>query len=89
MLKIIFILLDVDICVLKTMTILIINSNKSWKFITDQKNTNNPKTLMFLSSCHGMSATHAVGCWFVPRPGHYKDHHKNGTNCLPVWHALG
>ena len=24
---------------------------------------------------------------FAPRPGHTKDHHKNGTNCLPAWHA--
>ena len=22
------------------------------------------------------------------RPGHTKDHHKNGTNCLPAWHAM-
>ena len=21
---------------------------------------------------------------FLPRPGHTKDHHKNGTNCLPA-----
>ena len=21
-------------------------------------------------------------------PGHTKDHHKNGTNCLPAWHAM-
>ena len=24
---------------------------------------------------------------FVSRPGHTKDHHKNGTNCLPALHA--
>ena len=24
----------------------------------------------------------------VSRPGHTKDHHKNGTNCLPAWHAM-
>ena len=29
-----------------------------------------------------MSASHAVGCGFVPRPGHTKDHQKNGTKCL-------
>ena len=26
-------------------------------------------------------------CGFASRPGHFKDHHKNGTNCLPAWHA--
>ena len=34
-----------------------------------------------------VSASHSVGRGFAPRPGHVKDHHKNGTNCLPVWHA--
>ena len=29
-----------------------------------------------------MSASHMVGCGFASRPGHTKDHHKNGTNCL-------
>ena len=32
-----------------------------------------------------MSASHAVGGGFVPRPGHTKDH-ENGTNCLTAWH---
>ena len=35
-----------------------------------------------------VSASHAIGRQFVPRPGHTKDHHKNGTNCLPAWHAM-
>ena len=34
-----------------------------------------------------MSASHAVGRGFASRPGHTKDHHKNGTNCHPAWHA--
>ena len=34
-----------------------------------------------------MSASHTVGCGFTSRPGHTKDHHKNGTNCLPALHA--
>ena len=34
-----------------------------------------------------MSASHVVGCGFASRPGHTKDHHKNGTNCLPTLHA--
>ena len=25
---------------------------------------------------------------FVFRRVHSKDHHKNGTNCLPTWHAI-
>ena len=32
-----------------------------------------------------LSASHAVGCWFVPRTGPAKDRHKNGTNCLSAW----
>ena len=27
-----------------------------------------------------VSASHVVGRWFAPQPGHTKDHHKNGTN---------
>ena len=34
-----------------------------------------------------VSALHAVVNGFVPGLGHTKDHHKNGTNCLPTWHA--
>ena len=35
-----------------------------------------------------VSASHTVTCEFAPRPGHTKDQHKNGTNCLPAWHAM-
>ena len=35
-----------------------------------------------------VSASHTVGHDFASRPGHTKDHHKNGTNCLPAWHAM-
>ena len=31
------------------------------------------------------STSHAVGHWFAPRESYTEDHHKNGTNCLPVW----
>ena len=31
-----------------------------------------------------MSASEMVGRRFEPRLGHTKDHHKNGTNCLPA-----
>ena len=33
-----------------------------------------------------ISVSH-VRSGFASRPGHTKDHHKNGTNCLPAWHA--
>ena len=35
-----------------------------------------------------LSASHAVGRGFMPRTGHTKGHHRNGTNCLPPWHAF-
>ena len=34
-----------------------------------------------------MSASHAVGRRFAPLPGHAKDNHINGTNCLLAWHT--
>ena len=36
----------------------------------------------------GVSASHTVGREFASRPGHTKGNHKNGTNCLPEWHAM-
>ena len=42
---------------------------------------------------HGMalmvkvSTSHLVVRGFAAYPGHTKDHHKNGTNCLPAWPA--
>ena len=35
-----------------------------------------------------VSASHTVDHEFTSRPGHTKDHHKNGTDCLPAWHAM-
>ena len=35
-----------------------------------------------------MFASHTLGREFASRPGHTKDHHKNSTDCLPVWHAM-
>ena len=35
-----------------------------------------------------VSASHTVSREFASRPGHTKDNHKNGTDCLPVWHAM-
>ena len=37
-----------------------------------------------LFSVGSVSASHTVGREFTSRPGHTKDHHKNGTNCLPA-----
>ena len=34
------------------------------------------------------SASNVVGHGFASRLGHTKDHHKNGTNCHPAWHAI-
>ena len=36
-----------------------------------------------------VSASVSVGRGFASRPGHTKDHHKDGKNSLPVWHAMG
>ena len=41
-----------------------------------------------VGSVGSVSASHTVGSEFASRPGHTKDHHKNGTNCLPAWHAM-
>ena len=35
-----------------------------------------------------VSVSHPVGREFTSWPGHTKDHHKNGTNCLPAWHEM-
>ena len=44
--------------------------------------------VLFLYYFHGLVvsvfASHTVGHEFASRPGHTKDHHKNGTNYLPV-----
>ena len=34
-----------------------------------------------------LSSNGLVVSVLAPQPGHTKDSHKNGTNCLPVWHA--
>ena len=30
----------------------------------------------------------SIGREFASQPGHTKDHHKNGTDCLPAWHTM-
>ena len=37
-----------------------------------------------VGSVGSVSAPRTVGHGFASRPGHTKDHHKNGTNCLPT-----
>ena len=48
----------------------------------------NKKELHRVGLAVSVSASYAVGCGFAPWPGHTKDHHKIGTNCLPAWHAM-
>ena len=52
---------------------------------------NIPYTVMrpcLVGSVGSVSASRTVGHEFASWPGHTKDHHKNGTNCLPAWHAM-
>ena len=42
----------------------------------------------WVGSVGSVSASRTVGREFTSRPGHTKDHRKNGTNCLPAWHAM-
>ena len=37
-----------------------------------------------VGSVGNVSASRTVGREFSSRPGHTKDHHKNGTDCLPA-----
>ena len=37
-----------------------------------------------VGSVVSVSASRTVGHEFASRPGHTKDHHTNGTNCLPA-----
>ena len=41
-----------------------------------------------VGSVVSVSASRTVVREFASRPGHTKDHNKNGTDCLPVWHAM-
>ena len=42
-----------------------------------------------VGSVGSVSASRKVGREFASRPGHTKDHHKNGTNCLPACVRVG
>ena len=42
-----------------------------------------------VGSVVSVSASHAVGRGFAPRPGHTKNGHTNGTNWLPAWQNKG
>ena len=50
--------------------------------------TQHPMLNKRVGSVGSVSASRMVGREFASRPGHTKDHHKNGTNCLPAWHAM-
>ena len=41
-----------------------------------------------VGSVGSVSASRTVGREFASRPGHTKDHHKNGTNCPPAWACM-
>ena len=41
-----------------------------------------------VGSVGSVSTSRMVGREFASGLGHTKDHHKNGTNCLPAWHAM-
>ena len=41
-----------------------------------------------VGSVGSVSASRTVGREFASRPGHTKDHHKNGTDCLPAWACM-
>ena len=41
-----------------------------------------------VGSVGSVSASRTVGREFASRPGHTKDHHKNGTNCLPAYACM-
>ena len=37
-----------------------------------------------VGSLVSVTASDTEGRWFTSRPGHTKDHHEIGTNCLPA-----
>ena len=53
---------------------------KMWNF-NKEINFNIPCRV---GSVDSVSASRTVGREFASRSGHTKDHHKNGTNCLPA-----
>ena len=71
--------------------ILHVYSTVSYRFITNLfYKTMSEITKLFcdwpcrVGSVGSVSASRTVGREFASRPGHTKDHHKNGTNCLPA-----
>ena len=55
---------------------------------SDYVNTHRIMHLLQGRSVGSVSASRTIGHEFASRPGHTKDHHKNGTNCLPAWRAM-
>ena len=56
--------------------------------IRNQVSYTHKKPSCRVGSVGSVSASRTVGREFASRPGHTKDHYKNGTNCLPTWHAM-
>ena len=48
----------------------------------------NQIVLALLRHVGSVSASRTVGREFASRPGYTTYQHKNGTNCLPAWHAI-
>ena len=44
----------------------------------------NQNMIRRVGSVGSVPASRTVGREFASRPGNTKDHHKNGTNCLPA-----
>ena len=64
-------------------------ANSAWSQLSRTKhlhmwNTYNRDKPCRVGSVGSMSASRTVGREFASRPGHTKDGHKNGTNCLPA-----
>ena len=57
--------------------------NAIWTFDTEFPTIFN-KACTYITSVGCVSASRTVGREFASRPGHTKDHHKIGTNCLPA-----
>ena len=67
------------------LNLLYMNTNSKYRAL--MKTTQCPLPCR-VGSVGSMSASHTVGREFASWSGHTKDHHKNGTNCLPAWHAM-
>ena len=73
-----------------TNTVMSLDVNKKSNLIVTSskvRGAQNPDNTLGYCTVVSVSVSHMVGRMFATWPGHTKDHHKNGTNCLPAWHA--